>query len=229
MRLALTGLLALSMLKGCDLGNPQTVQPQIEDALRPYFPKVKAVVLPQEHAIVGLSCLEDVGDELVKMVPPAVASNPAMSKLKLLRMIPGSSYRVVAIGFEQGLAFYNVDTGATGTTNGDSSYATWYRQQCGLSVEKSEVIGSGPNVTYDWVGHFTVTLRGGEGGKRTVPAIASLGVWANESFFEQQKTAEIERRRDIISNFWAAKGVTLELLSLDSVDKVPIHYSFPTE
>jgi hypothetical protein len=221
MKIALVGLLGLSMLKGCDLGDPQSVQPQIEEALRPYFPNVKAVVLPQQHAIVGLSCLDNVGDELVKMVPPAVASNPAMSKLKLLRMIPGSSYNLVAIGFPQGLAFYNVDTGATGTTVGDASYATWYRQQCGLGT------GSGGAVTYDWIGHFTLTLDFPSGKRNRLPTIASLGVWANEGIFEQHKDSEIEIRREIMRKSWAAQNVTLVDAQLDSVEKISIRYSVP--
>lgn len=140
MRIAMVGLLAVSMFKGCDLGDPKSVQPQMEQALRPYFPRVKAIAIPQRQMLVGLSCLENVGPSLIQMVPQAVAHNPAMDKLRMLRLFPGSSYRIVAVGFEQGIAWYDVDSGAMGTRPADANYAASYRKLCGIGQNAS--IGS---------------------------------------------------------------------------------------
>jgi len=223
MKIALVGLLGLSMLKGCDMGDPASVQPKMEDALRPYFPKVKAVALPQDHALVGLSCIENVGDEMVKMVAPAVASNPAMSQLKLLRFLPGSSYKIVAIGFEQGLAFYDVDTGATGTMPQAANYTTWYRQQCGLdNVASTTPARYGSAV---WIGHFTATLDMPDGKRTTAIVVDSLGVWGDDSF-PAHRDQEIASRQELMrQNYLASSGITLVDLHLDSVEKIPIQHT----
>jgi hypothetical protein len=137
MRFALAGFLALTMFKGCNVGDPASVQPKMEEALPPYFPRVKAIAMPQRQMLIGLSCLENVGPKLIQMVPQAVARNPAMDDLRLLRLMPGSSYRIVAVGFEQGIAWYNVDTGAMGTKPADANYTDSYRQACGIGQNAS--------------------------------------------------------------------------------------------
>jgi hypothetical protein len=137
MRIAIAGFMALSMLKGCDMGSPKSVQPKMEEALRPYFPRVKAIALPRQQMLVGLSCLENVGPKLIEMVPQAVASDPAMKDLKTLRRLPGSSYRIVAVGFEQELAWYDVDSGSMGTKPADANYVAAYREACGIGQNTS--------------------------------------------------------------------------------------------
>jgi hypothetical protein len=232
MKIALVGLLGLSMLKGCDMGDPASVQPQMEEALRPYFPRVKAVALPQQQTLVGLSCLENVGDELVKMVPAAVASNPAMSKLKLLRMFPGSSYSTVSIGFERSLAVYNLDTGLMGTAPMDDAYANWYRQQCGFDgVYTSQVSQETPQVqtvsgghqVYVFVGHFTIKVSNSQGVISTRHTVDSLGIWPDEDTFSRNKGLEVNARKRVLRESLPLTGETFVHLNLESVEKVAIN------
>jgi len=221
MRIALVGLLGLSMFKGCDMGDPQSVQPKMEDALRPYFPKVKAVALPQQQTLVGLSCLENVGDEMIKMVPAAVGSNPAMSQLKLLRMLPGSSYSTVAVGFEQSLAVYNLETGVMGTAPMDANYATWYRQQCGLNQQ------AGSKNTHAWIGYFSGAIECDNGRKEIVYSLDTLGVWSEREYLDRHLASEIERMRDKWGGAWAKQHCTLSDIKLNSVRDVPVPISPP--
>jgi hypothetical protein len=219
MRIALVGLLALSTLKGCDLGSPERVQPQMEDALRPYFPHVKAVALPQQQTLVGLSCLENVGDEMVKMVPSAVAGNPAMQNLKLLRLLPGSQYSTVSIGFEQSLAVYNINTGAMGIAPMDATYASWYRQQCGLT--KDSAGGSG----HAWIGYFSGTVQCKDGIPRTIYRPDTLGIWSSREFLDRHLDAEIERVSRTWSDAWTRQNCELSNVKLDAVRDVPVPMS----
>lgn len=222
MRLALTGLLALSMLKGCDLGNPQSVQPRMEEAIRPYFPKVKAYALPDRNMLVGLSCLENVGDALIQQIGPVLANNPSMGDLRLLRKLPGSSYRYVGIGFEQGIAWYDLDTKSVGTQPTNPDYVVWYRKQCGLVTTGSVNARYGNNV---WVGHFTATLQMPDGTKTIARTVDSLGVWGDDSF-PAHRDQEIASRTELMrKNYWDTSGIMLLDITLDGVEKVPIPHN----
>ena len=163
---------------------------------------------------------------MVNMVPGAVASNPAMGKLKLLRIFPGSSYSTVSIGFERSLAVYNIDTGTMGTAPMDATYAAWYRQQCGLdgvsSTSDNTVRTPTGHQTYIRVGHFTATISNATGEIRTIPVVDSLGMWDSDAEFEQIEAEELTVRKRVVRRALGAKGVNLVHLKLDSVEKIPI-------
>jgi len=230
MKIALVGLLGFSMLKGCELG--PMVQSQMEDALRPYFPKVKAVAMPQQNTLVGLSCLENVGDAMIGMVPQAVASNPAMGKLKLLSVVPGSNYTTVSIGFEHSLAVYNIQTGLMGTAQMDDAYASWYRQQCGLDgvsvtqriiQEPTPVQTSGGHQASVFVGHFTLKVADSQGVITTRHTVDSLGMWPDEATFTLNKAWEVSARKKVLRDSLLQQGQSLVHLSLDSVEQATVN------
>lgn len=220
MKIALVGLLGLSMLKGCDMGDPASVEPKMEAAIRPYFPNVKAFAVPDRDMLVGLSCVQNVGPGLIEQIGPVLANNPSMGDLRLLRKLPGSSYRYVGIGFEQGIAWYDLDTRTAGSQPTDETYAAWYRKKCGLDAATSSTGGYGSNV---WIGHFTVTLDMPDGKRTTATTVDTLGVWADEKSFEAHKDMEISSIRELMKqNYWNSSGIMLVDLRFDGVEKMPI-------
>jgi len=203
------------------MGNPASVQPKMEAAISPYFPKVKAYALPDRDMLVGLSCVQDVGQSLIDQIGPVLANNPSMGDLRLLRKLPGSSYRYVGIGFEQGIAWYDLDTKTAGSQPTNEAYAAWYRKQCGL--ENSAAVSSNTYGSNVWLGHFTVTLDMPDGKRTIATTVDTLGVWGDERSFEAHREMEVANIRELMKqNYWNSSGIMLVDLRLDGVEKIPI-------
>ncbi|HLW53233.1 MAG TPA: hypothetical protein VKW06_10360 [Candidatus Angelobacter sp.] len=219
-------LLAMLASKGCELG--PMVESQMKDGLAPYFPNAIVRTFPQQQAIAALSCLDGAGPSLVDMVGPALANNPKMSELRLIRVIPGFQYRNLGLGFEESLVIYNIESGNVSTIPMGQDYTVFYKRECGRSQDTQEN-GVVPAIarrkgSFIWLGHFTVIATFPDQTSRTVKTTDTLGLWHDQKTFDQHKDSEVEMRRKAITDEWTAQGATSVIVSLESVDKVSIHW-----
>lgn len=143
MRLALVGLLALPLLKGCDpteiqqLTSPEAVAQAYQDGLRPYFPKAKAVAMTERQELWGYTCIQGDGPELVEQMGNFIPSIPDVQKLKTLRdwgpVFGAKTYRYAWLGFESGAVRLDVDTWSVVHVAANPKYDDMYRNACGFA------------------------------------------------------------------------------------------------
>lgn len=133
-------LLALLLpQRQCDLASPQAIQGKVEEALRPYFPNAKGLVEPQQHIIVGLTCTEGVGPELVQKMQGYIAGDRNISQqLSMVGLAPlfgGAHYRYFMLAFDGGWIRYDMDAHLIGTLTMTPQSLESYRQKCGFSTQ----------------------------------------------------------------------------------------------
>ena len=78
-------LLALVILwQGCDVRSTtqEQVRQKMESALRPYFPHVKVVLDRDQQRLTAYTCVQNVGEAAVKMVPGVLDKDEGFRQLK---------------------------------------------------------------------------------------------------------------------------------------------------
>jgi hypothetical protein len=227
MRFALVGMFALSLLKGCDLKeltSPDAVSRQFQDGLQPYFPNAKATAFPDQQVILGFTCIQGDGRQLVHQVGETFSSIPDIQKLKTLRdygpLLGSPTYRYAALGFESGVIRLDVDTWESVVLQPWDGYDAEYRSACGLQprTDVSHVVETGPAL---WLGHFTVTLAKPFNGRKQIPLIDSLGLYESAEF-QTHRAAELKVREQMIREDLAAHSMEAITIHLDSVERVTV-------
>src|SRR5712671_6864568 len=172
MRFVLVGMFALSLLKGCDVKQlrPEEVSAAFQKELRPYFLNAQAVAIPEQHTILGVTCIEGAGPALRAEAKTVLDSNEDLKSLQLSNalgpLVGNNVYRYAAVGFDTGIVALDPWEG----------YDAAYRTVCGLQprTDVSSAVETGPAL---WLGHFTVTLAKPINGRRQIPLIDSLGLY----------------------------------------------------
>lgn len=123
----------------CNLLSPEGLKGQIEDALRPYFPNVRAFVDPQRQGMAGFTCTQGLGSDFVLKVQGYMATDrDIQQKLNLIPiagLFSGSHYKYFLLGFDGGFIRYDFDTRQIDTLAMNSAALQTYRQTCGFSAQ----------------------------------------------------------------------------------------------
>ena len=222
-----------SFFKGCDIsGGPQAVRQKFEDALHPYFVNAKAQAIPEKQLIIGLSCIQGAGPELVSKVADFLVSNQQLAQLRTLRtygpILGSPSYKYVALGFDSWVIRLDVDTWRISYHRPWLGYSEQYAATCGLSPTQSPepvaqggdaIVGSGRV----WIGTFKVHFSKPFNGVLELVGQDSLGMYQKDSDFEARKDAEVSAREELIRAQFAAQNVSVESIELTRIDKFKIH------
>ncbi|HZU32595.1 MAG TPA: hypothetical protein VFB79_15870 [Candidatus Angelobacter sp.] len=142
MRLALVGLLGLSMLKSCNVAevagmSPDAIAQKYQDGLRPYFPHARAQAVPQQETLLGLTCTQGDGPALVDKVKDMLPETEDVKQLKMLRsygpILGAKTYHFAALGFQSGIIRLNVDTWQAERLEPWTGYSQFYDAACGFT------------------------------------------------------------------------------------------------
>ncbi|PSH05152.1 MAG: hypothetical protein CXZ00_03065 [Acidobacteria bacterium] len=204
---------------GCtDMGNPESVARQADEAIRPYFPNVRTRVFPDEGIIVAFTCSLGTGSQLSRTVAEMLPNIKEFSSLKTLRNWGGifgsHTYGIVALGFEDSMVTYNIDTGESkmGTSLGQK-YIADYKSECGLSESRT----GGYAMLGTWRVEFTLNDV-----PQTTTWWDTLGEFDKSERFAQNPSPEVTAREGIIRSYMAARNWKDIKLTLVSVKAVPI-------
>jgi hypothetical protein len=230
MRNALKGLSVLLLLlltmgnRGCDFGDIDSVRKQANEGIAPYFPNVTTTVLPNDDMIIAYTCAQGTGDALTTQVAQVLPSLPAVQNLKRLRgfgWITGShTYGKLALGFENSIIVYNVDSGVTTTaTNLDTSYRADYAAKCGVHNHDGRVRQYAMMGVWD----TSYTLNGVA---HSATWYDTLGSYSSMTEFEQARGGEVVVREAIIKNYAIDRGWDDFTLSLVAVNPIPVTSQF---
>jgi hypothetical protein len=120
-----------------EMRSPEKTKGMVEEKLQPYFPNVKAVMLPEKHAILALTCVQGAGPEFVGKIRDLILNDPETTKplamLKVLPFIGGARYRYFVLGFDNGWVWYDIDNRTVSMPPVQDAYVAGYRQDCGFS------------------------------------------------------------------------------------------------
>jgi hypothetical protein len=108
--------LLLLFTTGCpDLGDPSQIADKANESIRPYFPNVRTIVLPEQGTIIALTCSTGTGPELVNQVARVLPGIQGVQQLRTLRNLGALShshtYSTLILGFEESAVVYSVDSG----------------------------------------------------------------------------------------------------------------------
>jgi hypothetical protein len=215
------GLCLLALLvpqQQCSLSNltsPDSIKQRVESSLQPYFPNAKAEVLPSQGIILGFTCMYGAGPDFLPKIASAIASDKdtlrALSYLPYLSLV-GVNYRYFAIGFDNGLLRYDVQSKQFATIAPFQGYTEIYRSKCGVPQSSD-----GP---YVYIGRFQVTFTNADGTQGQRVEGDPLGLYASDDRFEQNQQDEIDACSDRIKKRYAKSGTTVTAITLIGTRKV---------
>jgi hypothetical protein len=225
---ALTALLLVTT--GCpipDFGNPESIRALGDDAFRSYFPNVHTIVDSQRGVIVAITCATGLGPGVTSKISDLLPSFPEFSKLKTLRtwgpLLGQHTYGIVALGFENSMVSYNLDTGYVGTVNEpDEAYATKYARTCGISGNMSAPPVSNRAQEYAIIGVWRVSATV-DGRPRTSTWYDTLGSYRSFDAFTANRDQEVATREALILAALRNRNWQDATLWLMQVNSVPIN------
>ena len=181
------------------LTGPDAIQSKTEDAMRPYFPRVKAQALPQSGIILAVTCTS-LGVSAIQQIPAALAQNQGIHLLSQLHRFGVLPYRFVALGFEDSILRYDLETNQYVVLSGGSlpNYSAGFEQAC----RAPEVVPA--NAEYVYIGVWTLTI--GDSTGQTHSWVDSLGVYRDPDEFALQRDNEIAAREAFIRKVYSDKG-----------------------
>ena len=263
MRLFLVPFLSASLLlmKGCDLNDvagkkPEQIQHIAEQQLTPYFPKAKVTVSEEQRAILGMTCVSNVGKSFLEQMIPVLEKSDGMKQLReyranyaglegLSRMLGMKlvTYRYFSLGFEQYVIKLDADSQQHTLieTKDLPDYSQQYAQQCGSSepaVAHAEASAQkettappradGVDVPYVWIGNFTViTHKPGEATDEQSTIRETLGLHTNDEFMSQ-RGEEIHDREQMIRHALEQKQLEVRSLSLRQIERIAVPKTLET-
>jgi hypothetical protein len=135
MRAAL--MLCLLIFTMFQLGSPEQLKSSFEEKLRPYFQNAKVVLQPEQHGLMGLTCMQGAGPQLVRMAGDAFAqelSQQGLGGIATRLFLSAKGYRYVALGFDTWVIVFDLQTKGMSykQTDAVASYGPFYRRECGL-------------------------------------------------------------------------------------------------
>jgi hypothetical protein len=216
-RTLLAVLPLLLLLVNCELVSPDQVQGKFESALRQYFVNAKVIVYPADHAIIGLTCMQDAGPKLITTVREQFVNLPDLQNLKYLRtlgpLLGSSNYKFVALGFSREIVRLDIDSWTIQQYSGGNEYAAEYKQVCGIGDSAAE--------SQAYFGLFRVTLRTPYKGFTEITSWDSLGVWDNDQDFSAAKDREVQGRTRLILEELESRGMVVKSVDLVRIDHSP--------
>src|SRR5579864_1783398 len=119
----------LLIFKQCDLASPDKIKEQANETLRPYFQNVKTLVLPDQHTVLALTCMQGAGPKLLKDIAGNLTHNPGIDQLKMSPLAGGARYDYFALGFDTGLIWLDIKTKKLRTSDPWDGYNELYRHE----------------------------------------------------------------------------------------------------
>jgi hypothetical protein len=126
----------LFVQRQCGMVSPDAIKGKVEEALRPYFPKAQGVVVPQQQAIMGLTCSQGVGPGLVEKMQTYIAGdreiNQQLGMVRFAPLLGGAHYRYFVLVFDGGMVRYDLDARKVEAVGMTPQALEIYDQACGL-------------------------------------------------------------------------------------------------
>jgi hypothetical protein len=263
MRLFLVPFLSVSLLlmKGCDLNDaagkkPEQVQHVAEQQLTQYFPKAKVTVSEEQRAILGMTCVSNVGKPFLEQMIPVLENSDGIKQLKEYRAnyagLEGLSrvlgmklvtYRYFSLGFDQYVIKLDADSQQHTLIAAKDlpDYSQQYAQQCGTSdpiVAHAETAAQkdpahptntdSADVLYVWIGTFTViTHRPGEAADEQSTIRETLGLHTDQEFLSR-RAEEIQDREQVIRHILEQKQLEVKSLGLRQIERIAVPKTLET-
>jgi hypothetical protein len=256
MRLLLFPLLSVSLLlmKGCDLNDfagkrPEQIQHVAEQQLSPYFPKAKVVVSEEQRAILGMTCVSNIGKPFLEQMVPVLEKSDGVKQLRdyranyaglegLSRMLGMKlvTYRYFSLGFDQYVIRLDADTKQHTLIPAEQlpTYSEQYAQQCGPSTpvvanasESAQKMpatsnNNNPGSLYIWIGTFTViTHKPGEATDEQSTIRDTLGLHTEQDF-ALLRAGEVVDREEMIRRMLEQKQLEVKSLGLRQVERIAV-------
>ena len=246
---------SLLLMKGCDLNDvagkrPEQIQHVAEQQLTPYFPKAKVTVSEEQRAILGMTCVSNVGKPFLEQMIPVLEKSEGMKQLReyranyaglegLSRMLGMKlvTYRYFSLGFEQYVIKLDADSQQHTLIAAKDlpDYPQHYAEQCGnsdLVVAHAEASAQkettpSPNtdsadVPYVWIGTFTViTHRAGEGADEQSTIRGTLDLHTDQEFLSQREE-EIHDREQMIRHTLEQRQLEVRSLGLKQIERIAV-------
>jgi hypothetical protein len=260
MRLFFIPLLSATILfiKGCDLNDatgkrPEQIQHIAEQQLSPYFPRAKVIVSEEQRAILGITCVSNVGKPFLEQMVPVLEKSEGVKQLRdyranyagleSLSRILGMklvTYRYFSLGFDQYVIRLDADTQQHTVIPVEQlpHYAEQYAQQCGTvapaaaspSASDQKITTAphntdNPDALYIWIGTFTVvTHKDGEAADEQSTIRAALGIYTQQDF-GSSRAWEISQREQMIRQMLEQKHLEMKSLGLRQVERIAMPQS----
>src|SRR5262249_33756754 len=256
MRLFLLPLLSSSLLllKGCDLNDmagkrPEQIQQVAEQQLSPYFPKAKVVVSEEQRAILGMTCVSNVGKPFLEQMVPVLEKSEGVKQLRDYRAnyagLEGLSrilgmklvtYRYFSLGFDQYVIRLDADTKEHTLIPAEQlpAYSAQYAQHCRTSVPavasapvSAQKIPTPPNnhnpdSLYSWTWSSTVIIhKPAEAADEQSTVRDTLGLHTEQDF-ALLRAGEVLDREEMIRRMLEQKQLEVKSLGLRQVERIAV-------
>ena len=231
--------------QSCDLNqmaqmSPEQIKLQTEGELRTYFPRARVWVSETERAVIGLTCVANLGRSVIEQMVPLIDRSDGVKKLKETRKKYASfedlasllnakliTYRYFMLGFDDFLIRLDADSNQYGIiqTEQITGYDTQYAAECGVGppsdIDPAPMRESQAQQVFIWIGVFEVTAQGSDGETRTFQATDTLGLYTEEDF-ELVRSEEVNHREQLMRWFMEEKQLKVSSVLLVGVKKIRV-------